>query len=105
MTNKKNKPGAGRPAEWNDKKLAQLKKIYPTRSNEEVAEIIGRSVSSIKNAAIKHGVRKSGRYWSDEDKAWLLANWAGMSAIKLAAHLKKTKWSVINKHRELTGLR
>jgi hypothetical protein len=109
---KKNKPGAGRPTkEWTKDRVALLKKCYPTKSNEEAAAILGVTVSALRNAAIRFKVSKSNRYWDKPEEDYLLKNWPVMSPDEIADGLKKkfgitkTKWAVINKYRELSGLR
>lgn len=109
---KKNKPGQGRKVvDWPKEKVAQLKKLYPTGDNKEVAAKLGITVSALRNASIRFKVKKSTRYW---DKPWedlVIKQWPAMSPEEIAAELLKkfkvvkTKWSVINKYRELAGLR
>jgi hypothetical protein len=103
--NKKNKSGAGRPPDWTRERIALLRKHYPNKPNEEVATLLKTSVTSVRNAAMKYKVKKANRYWDKPEEDFLLKNWQVMSAVELAEKLHKTKWAVINKYRELTGLR
>ena len=109
---KENKPGAGRPnTEWPKEKIALLKKIYPTKSNDVVAAELNITVSALRNAAIRFKVKKSNRYWDKAEEKFITDNWEVLSPIEIADALKKkfmlvkTKWAVINKYRELKGLR
>ena len=109
---RKNKKGAGRPSiQWTKERISQLKKLYPSLSNEIVADKMGLTISAIRNAAIKYKIKKADRFW---DKPWeemLVKNWEELSVEELGELLarkfkvKKTKWSIINKYRELTGKR
>jgi len=72
---------------------------------------IGVSVDAVRSKAVLLKIKKSDRYW---DKPWenmILKNWNVMSPEELMAELKinsrskKTKWAIINKYRELKGLR
>lgn len=107
---KKNKPGQGRPVvAWPLEKVKLLKKLYPTLSNDIVADKLNTTVSAVRYAAMKFKVKKSNRYWDKPETDYLLKNWPVMSAEEIAAGLKekfkieKTRWAVINKYRELKG--
>lgn len=103
---KKNKSGAGRPTFfWTKERIKILKAIYPTQTNEEVAALLGITVSAVRNGAVRFKVKKKDRYWDKPEEDFILKNWEVMSAMELAEKLGKTKWAVINKYRELKGLR
>ena len=91
---------------WTDKQIALLKKHYPTKENKIVAAKIGKSISAIRAKATLLKIKKAKRYW---DKAtsekFLLKNWDILSPEEIGEKLGKTKWAVINKYRELKGLR
>lgn len=105
---KKTRPGP--PATvWPPEKLKLLKKLYPNNDNTEVAKQCKVTTEQVRYAANNLGLKKSNRYW---DKPWedlLLKNWEVMTAVEIAAELKrkfkvdKTRWAVINKYRELNG--
>ncbi|HTE32721.1 MAG TPA: hypothetical protein VK666_20210 [Chryseolinea sp.] len=106
------KKNAGRPAtEWPKEKIALLKKHYPTTGNEEVATMLSTTVSALRNAATYYKVKKANRYWDKPETDFILKNWDALSPDEIADGLekkfkiKKTKWAVINKYRELMGLR
>ncbi len=101
-----NKPG--RPvAFWTKENIALLKKLYPKKSNAEVAAAFNLNERAIRNAAMRFKIKKSNRYWDKPEVDYVLKNWPVMSAVEIAAGLKekfgieKTRWAVINKYREL----
>lgn len=108
----KNKPGAGRPnTEWPKEKIALLKKLYPNKHNDDVAKEMNVTVSALRNAVVRFKVKKSNRYWDIPEEKFVTDNWPILSVSEIADQLKKkfgvekTKWSIINKYRELIGLR
>lgn len=58
------------PQPWTPKALATLRKLYPEMSCHDVAERMGRSVASIKNQAVKLGLRKSDAYFASKPGAF-----------------------------------
>ncbi len=101
-----NKPGAGRPTSfWTKERIKILKASYPSQSNEEVSALLGITVSAVRNGAVRFKVKKKDRYWTKSEEDYILKNWAVMSAVKIAEKLSKTRYAVVNKYRELTGLR
>lgn len=97
---RKNKPGAGRPVEsWPPEKVKLLRTLYPATDNETAAKSLGVSVSALRNAAVRFGVQKKG--WTDKEIAFIKANFTTLTYQQIADKLEKTKWSVINKAREL----
>lgn len=100
MEKRKNKPGAGRPVEnWAPEKIKLLKKLYPTTDNETVAAKLKVSVSALRNAAVRFGVKKLG--WTLKEEDFVRDNFNSMTYDKIGAKLGKTKWQVIKKAREL----
>lgn len=100
MEKRKNKPGAGRPVVgWTPERIKLLKKLYPTTDNESAAKQLKVSLSALRNAATKFGVKKQG--WSAKDIEILRANYNTMTYQKIADKIGKTRWAVINKAREL----
>lgn len=94
-----------REQDWNEKQIKQLEKLYPTTDNEVVAEKIGKSVAAVRSMAVRLRLKKSTRFWDKPEEDWLLKNWDHLSVQELCEKLSKTKWAVINKYRELKGLR
>lgn len=90
---------------WSKKQIAQLEKLYPTTGNEVIAAKIGKTIRAVRSKAMVLKLKKEARYWALKDEKFLLKNWAVLSPEELAEKLSKTKWAVINKYRELKGLR
>lgn len=90
---------------WPSKKIDLLKELYPSTPNEDIEKKLGYSLSAIRSKAFKLGLKKENRHWSKKEEEWLLKKWDTTHSEKIAEHLKKTKWAVINKYRELTGKR
>lgn len=106
------KTKVGRPAFlWTKEKIALLKKLYPNKSNEDVATTLAIDIRAVRNAAMRFKIKKSNRYWDNPEEKFVLHNWEVLSPMEIAEALKKkfkvekTKWAVINKYRELKGLR
>jgi hypothetical protein len=51
---------------WTPEQLAELRRIYPDRTAEDCARALGRSVSSIRNAAFLNGLNKSSQFLNSE---------------------------------------
>lgn len=99
------------PSAWPDGAIAVLKKHYPTKDNDEVAALTGKSVSAVRNMAGKLRLKKSTRYWDKPWEKFVIKNYPVMNDVEIAHGLlkkfgaAKTKWAIINKYRELMGLR
>lgn len=105
MEKQPSKKAASRQIVWTQEKIKLLKKHFPTKENEGVAKIIGLSVRSIRSKAFILRLKKSERYWTYGQEKFLLNNWEAMTAVEIGEELKKTRWAVINKYREMTGKR
>lgn len=109
--NKKEVRRGPKVTEWSKEKVVTLKKLYPLKDNASVAAEMGITESALRNAAVRFRVKKSSRYWDKPWEDFILKNWEVMTVIELSDELKrkfkieKTKWAVINKYRELKGLR
>jgi len=90
---------------WFPAQIAKLKKLYPVTDTGEVAKTLGMTERAIRSAAKKFGIEKSDRYWTREQVATLEKMWADNSAVEIGKKLSKTRWAVINKYREVQGLR
>lgn len=90
---------------WTDAEIDTLKKLFPKTDNSEVAEKIGKTVSAIRNKAVKLKLKKTNNYWKVGQEKYLLDNYGKIPLDDIMKYLKKTKWAVINKYRELTGKR
>lgn len=90
---------------WPESDVAYLKEHFPTTDNEVIAEALSKSVSAIRNEAWALKLRKARHYWKPTQEAFLLEHYGQLSIEEISQKLDKSKWSIINKHRELTGLR
>lgn len=90
---------------WTKENIALFKKSYPVKDNTTVAAELGITVRAVRCAATKFNVKKSNHYWSKKDIDFMKKNWSSLSADEIGIKLKRTKWAVINKYRELEGLR
>lgn len=101
--------------EWPKEKINLLKILYPVLHNKDIVLHMQQAgypttVSAIRNAAVKYGIVKKEK-WPPAAEKFLFKNWDKKSASKLAEQMtqkfkiKYTRWSVINKFRELTGKR
>jgi len=81
-------------------------KLYPHTPTEEVAKLTGADYYQVRNIAIKKQVKKANWEWTDEEKRLLLKHYKedGLS-ITMKKLPARSKWSIINKYRELVGLR
>ncbi|HRQ17683.1 MAG TPA: hypothetical protein PL085_11445 [Agriterribacter sp.] len=107
-----NKSGQGRkPDQKTLDNLKEIKRLYKTKSYSEVAEILGLKVATVRNAITKNKFKKASWHWDKPEEDYLLKNWQTMSIAELQEGLKrhfnieKSKWAVINKYRDLAGLR
>lgn len=97
---KKNKSGAGRPiAFWTKERIKILKTLYPKEGNESIAATLGTTVSAIRNKAVILRLKKDGRYWDKPEEDFVKKT--SLSIEEIAKKLKKTKWAVYGKRREL----
>lgn len=96
------KPGA-KVTFWTPEKIKDLKKYFPTKDNQEIAETLGTTVRAVRSMAFRLGLKKVQRYWTYGQEQFLLKNWEKMTAVKIGEELNKTRWAVINKYRILTG--
>lgn len=85
----------------------EIAMYYPYWPLAEVAAVTGYTVGGIKTFAARNGIKKiKGRFepWESE---YILANYNSTHTTTgdIANYLGRTYWSVINKYRELAGLR
>ncbi len=48
--------------EWTPNELKTLKRLYPTKTTQEVAEACGRTLEATKRKAARMGLKKSAKY-------------------------------------------
>lgn len=77
----------------------------------DVAAKLGVTEYAVRNALHTHGLKKKARFWGADEEKFILKNWREMDPEEIAKAIKqkfgtsRTKWAVINKYRELAGLR
>lgn len=84
---------------------AKFKELFPITRNKELAEMFGVTESTIRMWGSKLGLKKENWKWTKKQEQYILENWEKRTSENIAKELKRTEWSVINKYRELTGLR
>lgn len=92
-------------SDWTEAQEKQLKKLYPTTNNDVLAKMLNRTESAIRAKATKMRLKKADRFWDKSEEDFILKNVTVMSYPEIAKKLKRTKWAVINKYRELIGKR
>ena len=82
---------------WKKEEVEKLKELYPKHSNKELEEIFSRSEDAIQLKAATLKLKKDS-FWTDEETS-LLKEMAfeGISYLKMAQILERTKSSVHNK--------
>lgn len=85
----------------------QIIMLYPYFPNDDLAELTGYKVNGIRNFASKHSLKKEKGEFEQWEIDYILENYIGDRANVegIAAHIERTYWAVINKYRELKGLR
>lgn len=80
-------------------------KMFPHHSNKEISEKLNIEVVTIRNIGTKHKLKKVERPWTKKDEKLLIAYYEG--GLRGLADIlpNRTRWSMINKYRELKGLR
>ena len=88
---------------WTAKEDDALTELFPFTKNTEVANILGKTVSSIRNRSNILGLKKANRYWTKEQEDYVLTYYNHFLISELVINVNKSKWAVINKYRELTN--
>ena len=97
--------------DWSDKQEEDLKALFATTHNEAIAKKLKKTIAAIRAKAVALKLKKSNRYWHTAWEKWVLKNYSSLAPDEMIAGLQKkfgiekTKWAVINKYRELKGLR
>jgi len=98
--NKSPQPRSGKDA-WSENQISILKALFPTESNTVVAEKTTRSIGAVRAKAQLLGLKKEKWLWQKKDEQFILKNWALMTAVEIGDKIGKSRWSAINKYREL----
>lgn len=94
---------------WSPQQLEILEKLYPNTNNKTIAATLNKTDKAIRTKANTLGYKKI--IWTAESEVWLLANFKLMDDKELMEQIHqkfgliKTNYAVINKYRELAGLR
>lgn len=95
------------PRAWPADKEKVLREKFATTDNKVIAAELQTTVRAIRSRAQTLGLKKDNG-WSNEDKAWLLANYSGTGVGKqelLNKFPNRTWWAIVNMYRELSGKR
>ncbi len=92
---------AGRPTTWEKWQLELLKKLFPNTSNEVIAQITGKTISAVRGKANLLKLKKSEHFWDYWQEELIIENWDCWSVGEISKKVKKTKWAIYSKHREL----
>lgn len=102
-----------RPDAWTESDKATLARLYPDRTNPQLALIFGRTAPAIQNQAMKQGLRKSNQHmlsrpgtFKKGDEAWNKGK-KGLDLGGQAGHFKPghcpTNWMPIGSERVTKG--
>lgn len=83
----------------------EFKKLFPVTDNATLSKQYKVTESTVRMWGAKLKLRKKSWGWTKEEEQYLLKSYPNLMATELAKTLKRSRWSVINKYRELTGLR
>lgn len=83
----------------------EFKKLFPVTQNADLAKMYKVKESTVRNWAAKLKLHKKSWGWTKKEEEYLLKSYPNLMATELAKTLKRSRWAVINKYRELTGLR
>lgn len=81
----------------------EFKKIFPVMLNSGLAKRYGVTESAIRRWGASLGLNKAGVAWSPYEENYILTHYkkGRYTVVDIAEHLKRTRWAVINKYREL----
>jgi hypothetical protein len=106
MSNSKKKPksNAGRKPTWTDQQLADLKKYFPTMKNSDLAKILNKNESQIRNQAFRLKLKKAAHYWTAREEKYLLKHYNNdMTVAQIANHLKRSPNAISIYYHSLKG--
>lgn len=86
-----------------DKK--EFAELFPVTVNSELAKKYGVTESNIRLWATRLNLKKKNRAFTSAEENYILNNYQEKKISEISAALGRSKWSVINKYRKLTGLR
>ncbi len=80
-----------------------FEKEYPITDNLDLAKKYECSEGVIRILAAAFHLKKGQSEWSEQHEAYLLKNYRKKTMDELMEHLKRSRWGIINKYRELSG--
>ena len=81
---------------WSKEDLDILKKLYPKKTAQYIAEKMGRSKAAIHSRACISGIKKS-IAWSSQEKKLLKKLWSKKSPSDIAKIIERSVSAIINK--------
>jgi hypothetical protein len=78
---------------WSTEEMSLLMELFPSTTNEQIAEKIGRTIDAIANKARKMGLRKT-EFWSEQEDELLEKLYKTLTYDQLAKRLGRTGSSV-----------
>lgn len=80
---------------WTATEIEQLKELYKQgRSQKEIAEILNKSIGSIRNKASRLNIANRNNEYSDYEKEYILKNYGVIPLKEIAEHLKREKTNI-----------
>lgn len=86
--------GRSKGKKWTKEEESVLRDYYPTKGSRPIAEMLGRSMSSVQAHAEKLGIPGPARRWSNKEEVFLRHNYRKLTAVEIARRLKRTEQSV-----------
>lgn len=78
---------------WTKEEVEFLKNNYGAMSAKEIANIIGKTESSVTKKAMRENI-SAGKEWTDEEIEFLKKNYKDMTYRELSRHLNRTKTAI-----------
>ncbi|MBK0383519.1 hypothetical protein I5M32_11180 [Pedobacter sp. SD-b] len=91
--------------DWTDLEIEYLKNNFGKTSNKELSDYYKKNNQAIRTMAQKLGLKKQKWAWKIGEEKYVALNYGKLPIEEMITHLSKTKWAIINKYRELNGLR
>lgn len=79
---------------WTREEVSLLREYYPIKGSRPIAEMLGRSMSSVQAHAEKLGIPGTRRPWSSREEVFLRRNHARLTAVEIGRRLKRSEQSV-----------
>ncbi|MBB6131648.1 hypothetical protein [Mucilaginibacter lappiensis] len=86
---------------WKADEDTILKNLFPNTHNEIIAKQINKTVSALRNRAVKLGLKKSNRYWTWEQENYILDNYNIVPIAIMVQYLNRTGPAIVSKYYSL----